>query len=79
METTDIYLAAALISLGAGLQDVNRSDFRNMRFVLSFSSPIADEREWFDTQTTAWRGRQLLVNARDFADALKELKSEIHR
>lgn len=32
LQTTDIYLAAALMSLGAKLEDVNRDDPRHMEF-----------------------------------------------
>lgn len=37
LTTSDIYLAAALMSLGAKLGDVNRDDPRHMEFIMEMS------------------------------------------
>lgn len=79
MRTTKLYLAAALISLGSGLKDVDRSDPRHMTFELSFSSPVNNEQDWFSQNLGAWERRELLVNAQDFVDAIQTLKSEVHK
>lgn len=79
MKTTKLYLAAALISLGAGLKKVDRSDPRHMEFQLIFASPVQTEKEWFDAQVQAWERRELLVNAQDYVDAIQQLKAEVHR
>ena len=79
MRTTKLSLAAALVSLGAGVDHIDRSDPRHMEFHLAFSSPIMEEKKWFDQNVRAWERRELLVNAQDFVDALQTLKSEVHR
>lgn len=79
MKTTKLYLAAALISLGAGLKKVDRSDPRHMEFELTFASPVTKEGDWFDSRVREWEDQTLLVNAQDFADAVQQLKAEVHR
>lgn len=79
MKTSKLYLAAALISLGAGLDHVDKSDSKHMEFHLIFSSPISDEGEWFYRQTEAWKSRTLMVNAQGFVDAIQKLKEEVHK
>lgn len=79
MKTSKLYLAATLISLGAGLESVDRSNPRHMEFNLVFSSPAVGEELWFDTQVQAWEERTLLVNAQDFVDAIQKLKAEVHK
>lgn len=79
MKTTKLYLAAALIAQGAGKVGVDRGDPKHMKFILSFSSPVADEDEWFSRQVEAWENNTLTVNAKDFVDAIQDLKSEVHK
>lgn len=79
MKTTKLYLAAALLSLGAGILKIDKSDPRHMEFHLGYSSPIADEDDWFYKQTQAWENKTLLVNAQEFVDAIQTLKSEVHK
>jgi hypothetical protein len=79
MRTTKLYLAAALMSLGAGLADVDKSDPRHMEFVLVYSSPVSTEEEWFESRKALWDKRELLVNGQEFVDAIQELKSEVHQ
>lgn len=79
MRTTKLYLAAALISLGAGLQKIDKSDPRHMEFYLTFSGPFTAEKDWFDSRVAFWDTRQLNVNAQDYVDAIQKLKSEVHK
>lgn len=79
MKTTKLYLAAALISLGAGKRNIDRSDPRHMEFDLYFSSPVSTEQGWFDSNVKRWENRELLVNAQDFVDAIQDLKAEVHK
>lgn len=79
MKTTKLYLAAALRSLGAGIKEIDKSDPRHMEFHLIYSSPLADEDDWFYKQKQAWDNKTLTVNAQDFVDAIQELKSEVHK
>lgn len=80
MDTTKLYLAAALISLGAGVLKIDKSDPRHMEFHLSNSSPIVeDEDEWFYKRMQEWENKSLTVNAQEFVDAIQYLKSEVHK
>lgn len=79
MRTTKLYLAAALIALGAGLQKIDKSDPRHMEFYLTFSGPFTVEKDWFDSQVKLWESRELNVNAQDYVDAIQKLKGEVHK
>ena len=79
MKTTKIYLAAALLSLGAGLDYVDKSDPRHMEFCLIYSAPFAEEDEWFERNLQEWENKTLTVNAVSYMDSLQRLKSEVHR
>ena len=78
MKTTKLSLAAALISLGAELDYVDKKNPRHMEFHLTFSAPFMDENEWLDSMVRAWESREMMVNARDYEDALQKLKVEVH-
>jgi len=79
MKTTKIYLASALVSLGAGIKNVDKSDPRHMEFHLTYSAPFTGEKDWFDAHVKEWENRTLIVNAQEFVDAIQNLKSEVHR
>lgn len=79
MHTSKLYLAAALVSLGAGIRTVDKTDPRHMEFQLTYSAPFVAEDEWFDKQIKSWNDRTLMVNAQELVDAIQELKSEVHR
>ncbi len=80
MRTSKLYLAAALMSCGAGLKNVNRDDPRHMEFELVYASPIVDnEDDWFAGKVSAWEKRELQVNGQEFVDAIQELKAEVHK
>lgn len=80
MRTTKLYLAAALMSMGAGLKQVDRSDPRHMVFELVYASPmIDDEEEWFKIKVNLWEKRELIINGQEFVDKIQELKGEVHK
>lgn len=88
--TTDIYLAAAFLSLGAKLDKTDKSDPRHM--VFQFSSPLKSVPPALtgtpgtvmapsldlDALENQWVNRNLMVNAFEFAEALKRMKSLVH-
>lgn len=79
MKTSDVYLSAALLSLGYKLVNVNRTDPRHM--VFEFEMPELKENEvMLDIQSieTVWANRELQGNLFDFSEAIKRMKSIIH-
>lgn len=82
MKTSDVYLAAALLALKFPLERINRADPRHM--VFEFSTPILSGNLSEMTVIgltdveTRWANRTLTVNAFDFAEAIKRMKSIIH-
>lgn len=79
MKTSKMYLAAALMSLGARKTGIDKSDPKRMKFVLSYSLPFSDETEWFEKMEASWDNRSLTVNAQDFVDFIQELKVDVHK
>lgn len=70
-QTKDLYLAAAILALKAGtLEDVDRHDRRHMRFLFAGKD--------LDRVEAKWINRALVVNAADFADGVRKMKSIIH-
>lgn len=70
-KTTNLYLAAALLSLGAALDDIDYSDKRHQVFILSGRHDFQTiERAWYDSRVTG--------NLCHYRDALQKLKSKIH-
>ena len=82
MKTSDVYLASACLALGYKLETVNRTDPHHMQF--EFSSTIQTgalgelSKLELDEVEVKWANRSLLVNAFDFAEAIKRMKSIIH-
>jgi hypothetical protein len=82
MKTSDVYLASACLALGYKLETVNRTDPRHMQF--EFSSQIQTgalgelSKLELDEVEVKWANRSLTVNAFDFAEAIKRMKSIIH-
>lgn len=70
-KTTNIYLAAALVSLGAELEDIDHTDRRHQVFFLA-------GRLDFSVLETAWFDGRLNGNLCRYKDALQKLKSKIH-
>ena len=70
-KTTNIYLAAAMLSLGAELEDIDYSDRRHQVFILG-------GRQDFAAIERAWFASTLNGNLVRYKDALQKLKSKIH-
>ena len=70
--TSDIYLAAAFMSLGARLHDVNRDDPRHQRFTFE-----SDELDFSDVESQ-WINQSLMVNGAHYKVALQNMKSVIY-
>ena len=71
--TGDLYLAAAYLALNFELTDINRDDPKHMRFAF-----IGETKEELNEIENKWINRNLVVNAVDFAEAIKRMKSIIH-
>lgn len=82
MRTSDVYLASALLALGYKLEGVDRTDPRHMvfEFVGQINSGVLGElyKVSIDEIETQWANRQLTINAFDFSEAIKRMKSLIH-
>jgi hypothetical protein len=87
--TTDLYLAAAFLSLGAKLVNVNRDDPRHMIFEFEptqnlFSSAILNNAVTennsldLDIAEIAWTNSTLMINAKSYKDAIQSMKSTVH-
>lgn len=83
--TTDIYLAAAMLSLGARLDGVDKSDPRHMEFTIiakdtKFESNNLPTPEPMDLESIEkqWVNGTLMINAVSFKDAIQRMKSVIH-
>jgi hypothetical protein len=83
IETTDIYLTAALLALGSKLESVDKSDPRHMKFVViskefeSENLPKAPNGD-LGLYENEWANGTLLINAVAFKDAIQRMKSVIH-
>lgn len=71
--TGDLYLASAYLALSFELTSINRNDPKHMRFTF-----LGETKEELDEIETKWINRNLVVNAVDFAEAIKRMKSIIH-
>lgn len=92
MKTSDVYLSAALLALNFRLEKVDRKDPRHMVFEFSDKTrtPLQEVRlstedgkiclsdNFISDVETMWANRTLTVNAFDFAEAIKRMKSLIH-
>jgi len=82
MKTSDVYLASACLALGYKLETVDRKDPRHMQF--EFSAEIQTNvlgglsKMELNEVEVKWANRSLTVNAFDFAEAIKRMKSVIH-
>lgn len=70
-KTTNMYLAAAMLSLGASLDDIDHSDRKHQVFILG-------KRPDFDLIEKAYNEGRLSGNLCKYRDALQILKSKIH-
>jgi hypothetical protein len=69
--TSNFYLAAAFLATGAELSAVDRTDPKHIRFIFEGENLSEIEKDW-DTKA-------LVVNAREYADAIREIKLKIHQ
>jgi len=82
MTTSDVYLASACLALGYKLETVDRKDPRHMKFEFvgnlrtgELGNMVKNSLEDIETE---WANRTLVVNAFDFSEAIKRMKSIIH-
>jgi hypothetical protein len=69
--TSNFYLAAAFLATGAELEDVDRLDPKHIRFLFIGEGLTETEK--------AWDSKTLVVNAREYADSIREIKLKIHQ
>jgi hypothetical protein len=72
LSTSNFYLAAVYLCKGEHLVDTDRDDPRHIKFVFSDTSTIEEVQQ-------AWDEKSLMVNAREYADAIREIKLKIHQ
>ena len=84
-KTTDLYLAAAFLALGAKLENVNRDDPRHMEFSFEpslniFNSEVLNSATKLDLDAieTQWTNSELMVNATAYKDAIQKMKRVVH-
>ena len=84
--TKDIYLAAAFLAVGAEYDSVDKTDERHMEFyftprkvgehiALSGLEIVTQDLDFIEAQ---WVNKLLMVNAVEYADAIKRMKSVVH-
>lgn len=91
--TTDIYFAAALLALGAKLDKTDKADPRHMEFHFSApSAPVMNINSGtgvgptlsvvnaldLEALETEWVNKSMKINAFEFAEAIKRMKSVVH-
>lgn len=70
-KTTDnIYLAAAYLTLGARYVEKDTHNPSKVKFIFTGLD--------FEEIDYQWHCRKLMVNARDYAESVREIKSELH-
>ena len=72
--TSNFYLAAAFIASGLSLSSVDDADKKHIRFGVT-----AKTQDHIDEIQREWDNKLLQVNAREYADAIRELKMRIHQ
>jgi hypothetical protein len=83
--TSTIYLAAAVMALGAEYSRTDKSDPRRMIFYFTIPEDKADLERYFGnlkfdfgSVEKQWTNQTLNVNAYRYANALQSLKSVVH-
>lgn len=82
-KTSDIYFASALSALGAKLESIDKTDPRHMVFEFSSPESSSDAIPKFavldlDYIERGWLNKVLPVNAPEYAEAIKRMKSIVH-
>ena len=83
MQTKDIYLAAALLSLGAVYEGADRTDPKHMQFRFSPRNAQSDAIPSVAVQDLGaieaqWVNGTLTVNGPKYAESIKRMKSIVH-
>ena len=76
MNTRNIYEVSALLSCGAPVIKVNRSDKQHQEFTLCYDGD--EEHPKLQELQLAFQSDTLMVNATKFAEAIRKMKSIIH-
>ena len=74
-KTKDLYFAAALITCGAELDHVDKSEPRHMEFCFKSTE---DTELTLDEIELQWANGTLVVGATSYAEAIKRIKSVVH-
>lgn len=82
VRTTDIYFAAALSVLGGVPESIDKTDPRHMVFEFkprSLSAPLPEGPSVdLEEIERRWANRDLPVNAPEYAEAIRRMKSLVH-
>jgi hypothetical protein len=81
--TRDLYLAAAFLALGAKYEGANRTDPKNMEFIFTPKVTKSDAIPKVPLQDlekveSEWINETLVINATEYAAAIKRMKSLVH-
>jgi hypothetical protein len=84
--TSDIYFAAALLSMGGKISSVDKSDERHMKFTIAqdhseFKTLVANPAQNpidFDAMERMWANGTMVVNAVAYKNSIQQMKSVIH-
>ena len=71
--TKDLYLSAALLSLGASLINIDRTDPKHMEFQF-----VSDSSLDLKSIELEWTNKTLECNAASFAEAIRRMKALVH-
>jgi hypothetical protein len=86
MKTSDVYLGAALLTLGFVLVNIDRSDPRHMIFSFSVPDPKSNlgnvevEKDKYNLEQVEnqWANKHLIGNLFEMGESIKRMKSLIH-
>lgn len=71
LKTSNFYLAAAVVSEGYKIASIDRADVRHLKFCFEGDQLGEIESKWDDNS--------LMVNARSYAEAIRDIKLKIHQ
>lgn len=78
METSNFYLASAIVASGFKIESVNRDDPSHVKFIFDDSKSIPTQITLKSIEDQ-WDEKTLQVNAREYAEAIREVKMKIHQ
>jgi hypothetical protein len=78
METSNFYLASAVVAKGFKIDGVDRGDPSHVKFLFKDSDSIPTK-VTLKSIEDAWDDKTLEVNAREYAEAIREVKMKIHQ